>query len=624
MQVIVTGDAHGSKSATVPLLVYDGDCGFCRYWVRYWQRLTGNRVDYAPWQSVAVQFADIPRERFAASIVLIRPDGARAFGAEAAFRVLQIAGDGAWLALYQALPPFRWLAERAYALTARHRVLAGRVSRLLWGVERIPTSYDFVSASFRRLIGVLYCCAFASLAGQVVGLVGDQGILPADEYFAAARSHFGGNALLELPSLFWFVSGDAWLVGVCIAGAVGGLLLAFGCCEFVLLPPLYLLWLSLFYAGQEFMHFQWDLLLLEAGFLALLLALRAPFAQVLGRLLLFRFMFLSGWVKLASGDPTWWHLTALEYHFETQPLPTPLAWYAHHLPAPVLAAATGATLAIELVMPFLLWLPRRPRQLAGLSFVLLQASILLTGNYNYFNLLTLALCLFAFDDAAFARLRRRHGAIGRETTRVQPAWRRVPLAAASLVVATLAISDVVLQTTGHDPAGPVATLARMLAPWRIVNAYGVFANMTTERDEIVIEESRDGRVWLPCEFRWKPGDPARGLEVNIPHQPRLDWQMWFAALGPVEQSPWFERLLLRLLEGSPAVAALFANVPYRDPPPIWVRATLYQYRYTTPAERTATGATWIRTALGLYYPQVRLSDLGAGSGAGLRPAAPAP
>lgn len=366
----------------------------------------------------------------------------------------------------------------------------------------------------------------------------------------------------------------------------------------------WLAYLSLFYAGQVFTTFQWDLLLLEAGFLAVFLPGAGPRLPVLlYRWLLFRFMFGAGFVKIASGDPSWRDLSALEYHFETQPLPTVLAWYAHHLPDALLRAATAATLAIELVLPFAVFMPRQPRLVAAGAFIVLQLAILATGNYNYFNLLTLLLCLFLFDDRALGRLA--PGVLARGVPR--PASGRWTPARAATVGAALLVLPVSAIGFGEQLALARAPAwlrwpAELLAPLRITSTYGVFAVMTTTRHEIVVEGSDDRREWRPYRFRYKPGDPQRAPPWNVPHQPRLDWQMWFAALGDANREPWFERLLERLLEGSPPVLALLEGAPFDDRPPRYVRASLYRYRFSTPEERAATGAWWQREAAGVYYP----------------------
>jgi hypothetical protein len=356
------------------------------------------------------------------------------------------------------------------------------------------------------------------------------------------------------------------------------------------------------------MGFQWDLLLLEAGFLALLLSMATKPGIWLLRWLLFRFMFLSGAVKLLSGDPTWANLSALSYYFQTEPLPTPLAWYVHHLPHAVLTAATVATLFIELILPFLIFFPRRLRFVAAFGIVLLQVVILLTGNYAFFNLLTMALCLVLFDDAALRR------ALPVQVTQfvqhyvrdIQP--RKIVSSAVGafglLIVFTGLVQLNAVVNSRISPFG--AWVLGEIAPLRIVNTYGLFAVMTTTLPEIIVEGSDDGVQWREYGFKYKPGDVMRRPRWNAPHQPRLDWQMWFAALGTASENPWFSRFLQRLLENSPEVTALLGSNPFPRKPPLYVRALLYDYRYSTPEEKKATGAWWVRQPEGIYYPAITL------------------
>jgi len=307
-----------------PVLIYDGDCGFCGYWARYWQKLTGERVAYRPYQEVAAHYPAIPLADFQRAVQFITPDGGRASAAEASFLTLSHArGKGVWLWLYRRLPGFAPLAERAYAFTAAHRPAFFRISQLLWGRNHEPPRYELVSFLFLRGFGLIYLAAFLSFAVQAQGLIGSHGILPLAELTDAVAASAGRERFWLMPMVFWWSSGDTAIRLVCWAGVVFSLLLICNLLPRLSLVLLYVLYLSLLYAGQVFMTYQWDTFLLEGGFLALVLSLaRMPGIWLL-RWLLFRFMFMSGVVKLLSGDPTWWDLSALSYHFETQPLPTP-------------------------------------------------------------------------------------------------------------------------------------------------------------------------------------------------------------------------------------------------------------------------------------------------------------
>ena len=583
-----------------PLLLYDGDCAFCVYWVRYWQRLTGSRIEYHPYQELVDQIDGLSVEECRRAVQLIMPDGRRWSGARASFEVLRHGGSGVYAAAYAHSDRFARKAERMYAFVAGQRARAFVAARLLWGSERHPARYDCAARVFVRTIALIYLAAFASLATQVIGLLGHDGILPAGDLLDAAARAWPDDAWFQLPTVFWWTHDDQVLRGVCVAGVVAAAIAAIGRLVTPMLLLCYTLYLSLYAVGQDFLAFQWDLLLLEAGFLSLWLALPGAVVPFLFRLLLFRFMFLSGCVKLLSGDPSWSTLAALDFHYETQPLPTPLAWYAHQLPAWFDRACTAALFVVELALPFLIFTPRRPRMLAAGGILLLQACIVLTGNYNFFNLLTMALCLFLFDDA---QLRRGHVRQPPQSPRL---GLRVALMAMVAVVLLHNAFYLALPFAGRAMPAVLSSVLTPFAPFRIVNGYGLFAVMTTTRREIEIEGSRDGRAWLAYEFRDKPGDPQGPLRWIIPHQPRLDWQMWFAALANADSSPWFGNLLLRLLQNAPAVTALLRHNPFADEAPRYVRALLYEYHFTSRAERRDSGRVWRRELLGLYYPPTRL------------------
>jgi predicted DCC family thiol-disulfide oxidoreductase YuxK len=591
------------------VLIYDGDCQFCGYWAHYWQELTGDAVSYRPYQEAAEQYPAIPVADLQRAVQYIAPDGQRASAAEASFLTLSHApAKGVWLTLYRRLPGFGALAEFAYAFTAAHRPAAYRVSLWLWGRNYRPPQYDLASFLFLRLFGLIYLAAFVSFGVQAQGLIGSHGILPLHELLAGVADRVGPERFYLMPMVFWWSSSDLAIQLVCWSGAGLSLLLVANLLPRVSLFLLYILYLSLLYAGQDFMTYQWDVFLLEGGFLALIMSLARTPGLWLLRWLLFRFMFMSGVVKLLSNDLSWWNLSALAYHFFTQPLPTPLAWYAAHLPAPALRVATGAMFVVELVLPFLIFCPRRLRFVAALGILLLQSCIVLTGNYNWFNLQTMLLCVLLFDDAALRKI------LPRAVTRLAVhAGQNAPGNALRIGAGVLALLIVFCSLVqmdmrfGGSPPAIAQTIDRCVEPLRIVSGYGLFSVMTTQRDEIVIEGSNDGIEWREYEFRYKPGDVARRPPWNDPHQPRLDWQMWFAALDDPRRLPWFPRFLEKILRNEPAVMRLMAKNPFPDKAPKYVRAHFYDYTFSSTVEK-AGGVWWDRRSLGLYFPVVRLKD----------------
>jgi predicted DCC family thiol-disulfide oxidoreductase YuxK len=614
-----------------PLMLFDGTCHFCRRWIERWREATADRIDYEPLQEHSGRFPEVPREEFERAVKLIETDGRVFSGAAAVFQSLSYARRGDWLKwLYDRAPGVAPVTETAYAIVAKHRQLASAATRLLWGDDVRRSTYFIARRSFLRAVGIIYFIAFVSLWVQVDGLIGSDGILPVGDYLAAAKEQLGSRAFLLLPTLSWLNSSNAFLHFLCGAGAFISLLLIAGVAPVLSLAALFVFYLSLTVAGQTFLSFQWDILLLETGFLAIFFAplqwwpkrdTEAPVPRVglfLLKLLLFKLMLMSGIVKLTSGDDSWWNLTALDYHYWTQPLPTVLGWWADQHPEWLKKLSVAFTLAVEVIVPFFIWAPRRLRLIACALLVLLQVGIALTGNYAFFNLLTAALCLLLIDDVAW-RFRRKAGrqsversgpAFGSTESRSTGlrvfAW--IPAAFAGLLVPMNAWLIFSAFKPEASPPRIVAALDDLVQPFHIANGYGLFRVMTKTRPEIVIEGSSDAVDWKPYAFKWKPGDLSRAPRWVEPHQPRLDWQMWFAALGDYRRNRWFVQLLVQLLQNSPAVTRLLEGNPFPQAPPRYIRATLYQYRFATAAEHRATGAWWTRDEQGPYCPVVSLHE----------------
>jgi lipase maturation factor 1 len=600
-------------------LIYDGECKFCARWVERWRATTGDRVRYITSREAVQEFPEITEQQSNEAVQWVGANGERLSGSPAIFAALATssAGGRTLLSLYREKPWFARLADVGYGAVARNRIFFSRLTQLFWGADvRVPT-FAISAWLFLRLLGLVYLLAFVSYWVQLVGLSGERGILPAAEFFDRAREVLGESAFLQFPSVCWFGASDRALHAWCGAGIIAAIVLIIG---FVPLPCLIFLWfdyLSLTIAGQLFYQYQWDILLLEAGFMSILLApisLRLgrptdppPAARFLVVWLLFRFIFSSGVVKLTSGDPAWTNGTALEYHYFTQPLPTPLAWFAQQLPSSWQAISVWTMFAVELVLPFLLFGPRRVRLFAAVGIAALQLLIALTGNYGFFNLLTLVLCLMCVDDAVWRQLMPASWRVDRE--RGRPARfvpRRFVLAG---VVAIVLLSLVPLAAAFRRPMPllePLMMAYEAVAPFRTINGYGLFAIMTKERREILVQGSEDGVSWKAYTFRFKPGDPRRAPPWVAPYMPRLDWQMWFAALGRVEQNPWFLRFLERLLEGSPTVSNLLEENPFPDNPPRFVRALSDRYTFTTMAEGRRTELWWNVEPAAIYLPAVSL------------------
>ena len=603
-----------------PLLIFDGTCHFCRRWIERWRELTASAIDYSPSQEVAERFPEIPPEAFERSVQFIETDGTVFSGAEAVFRSLGQNRRRQWMIwCYKHVPGFSAVTEATYRLVARNRRFSSFFTRLFWGEDVRRPTYTRSRTWFLRSLGGIYLIAFLSLWMQVDGLIGQNGILPIAGYLSAVREQVGGSVPFLLPTLCWLDSSNAFLHFLCGAGALLSVAMMAGFAPAISLVLLFVFYLSLTVAGQTFLNFQWDILLLETGFLAIFFApfrwrLNSdrngpfpPIGQFLLKLLLFKLLLMSGVVKLTSGDDSWWDLTALNYHYETQPLPTVLGWWAHQGPEWTRKFSTFFVLFVECVIPFFIWAPRRLRHAACALLIFLQVMIALTGNYCFFNLLTIALCLLLIDDAVFPNSE------GRASARPKLLLRAVRLewAAIAVLLVTLPLNAAHIFSAFKPEAiwpRPVYALYGYIQPFRIVNGYGLFRVMTKSRPEIILEGSSDGIDWLPYEFHWKPGDPNQPPHWAAPHQPRLDWQMWFAALGTYRHNPWFVRLTKELLENNPEVTRLLAHNPFPNKPPLFVRSTVYDYHFTSVPEHRATGAWWKREERGEYLPTVSLRD----------------
>lgn len=465
--------------------------------------------------------------------------------------------------------------------------------------------YQLISALFLRLLGVIYLVAFASLGVQIEGLAGSEGILPIVEKFTQLSMEPGVGKYLQFPTLFWIDASDRALTGATVAGCLAAVLIIINLLPRSALIAAFVLYLSLYHASQPFLNFQWDGLLLEAGFLAIFLNPRSRIIIFLFRWLLFRLRFMSGLSKLTMQDPSWIGLTALNTYFEVQPLPTPLAWYANQLPEWILKSATAATLVIELLVPLMMFLPRRWRFAAAWITILWQLLIIFTSNHNWINFLTIILCLFLFDDRALQRVLPK----SLQTLFSQQSFPVAYSHPASHIAVTVLAGFILLASAFHfrelitleRVSGYPGILIKYAETYRVINKYHVFPTMKAERFELELLGSIDGKEWKNYRFKYKPGDPSQRPKVVLPHQPRLDWQMWFVTLHPIHM-PWFHQFLLALLENSPTVTALLEENPFPDSPPQYIRVYAWRYQFTDFDEREKTGNWWKREYLGPFSP----------------------
>ena len=480
-----------------------------------------------------------------------------------------------------------------------------------------PGSHVLVRFLFRRGLAVVYLVAFLVAARQFRPLAGEDGLLP-------IGPRLERRSFREAPGLFQFVRSDrtlgvaAWLgVGLSVL-ALLGLPARLGTIPAVVVwGLLWLLYLSFVNAGGAFYGFGWESMLLETGFLAMFLGgadVATPLlVVVLLRWTLFRNMFGAGLIKL-RGDDCWRDLTCMEHHYETQPMPNPVSWFAHHLPLSVHRAAVVVNHVVELAVPFLYFAPQPFAAIAGVATILFQAWLSLTGNFSWLNFLTAVLAVTTLSD----------GVIGA----VLPveAWTVAPVPA-PLWAAVLALTALVVVLSVRPVRNMVSSNQAMNAsydPLHLVNTYGAFGSITRTRYEVVVEGTDEATItreteWREYGFPGKPDDPSKRPPIVAPYHHRLGWQLWFAAMSPSpRRHPWFHRLLSKLLVGEDAARSLLRRDPFPDEPPEHVRAVRYRYRFTTPTERRETGDWWVRERVGTYVPPVSEGELGR-SGPGVIP-----
>lgn len=461
-----------------------------------------------------------------------------------------------------------------------------------------------------RGLGLVYLVAFLSLAVQVLPLLGAAGLTPAADYLDGLRDRDG--ITLDLPTIFWFWASDGALQGLAWVGVGLSVAVVLGVTNAFVQMALWLLYLSFAHVGQVWYGYGWEILLLEAGFLSIWLCPwrsidafdpRAPPPLpilLLYRWLVFRLMLGAGLIKL-RGDGCWRDLTCLDFHFETQPIPNPLSWWFHHLPPSIHAFMVGWNHVVELIVPWLCFGPRWARRIAAVVIVQFQLTLILTGNLSFFNHLTIVLCVALLDDELLVRLlgvRVRVRSLAASAVAVSSRARAVFIGAVAVFLALLGVRPAL------NLLSPGQRMNGSFDAWHLVNTYGAFGSVGRERYEVIVEGTRDGVEWRAYEFPCKPGDPGRRPCVISPFQPRLDWQIWFAAQQEPSENLWLVHLLYGLMRGTPEVTALLAGNPFPDGPPVIVRAELYQYRYTAFGEP----GWWARERVGTYIRPLTIDD----------------
>jgi len=430
--------------------------------------------------------------------------------------------------------------------------------------------------------------------------------LPLTEHLDLSFQQRGYQAFLYLPTLFWINSSDTALQLVAYAGCLFSTTLFLGYQKRKTLVLLFILYLSLFHAGQTFLTFQWDTLLLEAGFLAIFLTAGPSHLLIfLYHWLLFRLRFMSGLSKLLTDDPSWANLTTLNYYFETQPLPHTGAWYFHQLPEWILQAGVVFTFFTELIVPFFIFLPRKFRIFAAVITIFMQLLIIATSNHNWINILTIVLCLFLLDDRIIRKILPAFllpNNLLPDKIKKHRTHKKITYALP--VIAVLIISSSVAVFLKMTVASKIPVLITqstvIIRSWGIGHAFHIFPTMQTERHELQIEGSYDGKEWKSYQFKYKPGPLQQRPAFIVPHQPRLDWMIWFVPPQHAEFMYFFDRFITKLEQGSAEVSALLEHNPFSEKPPKFIRVQVFQYKFTNFEERRQTGNWWKYKYLGLF------------------------
>jgi hypothetical protein len=602
-----------------PLLIYDGECGFCKKVAERILFLSNHTISILPFQEAPLidkeeldkeekggdgkekerTFLPIRKEDAEKEVYLfLSPTtffrGARAFLELSRWGI----GDPFFLFLYTRWEGLALFSEKLYQWVARHRHFAGRITHLLFGDSFLPPGYRRTIRILLASLSIVYCFAFLSLLVQARGLYGNDGIFPVVEYFSFLRKN--GVRFSDLPSLLWLSPHYSTLTFLLFGGIIVSILSLFYP-HFFFYLLLFLFYLSVVNGGWIWMNFQWDYLLLEGGFLAVVVSLfrkewdRYGFFLLLPfRALLFKLLFLSGIRKILGGDPSWKDLTALTYHFFTQPLPHSGTIFFHHLPVPILKGGVLFTYFVECLLPFFAFSPWFLRRFLFFGNLLFQILLILSGNFGFFNYLTIALSFSLFTDRSLPLF---------SPPSLPPSSRLGKKRALLAIVVYLTVGEIVSSSWEPKPF-PMQTLFHPLIKINALNRYGLFVHMTKDRLEIVFEGSRDGVHFLPYPFRYKPWKEDTISPILPFHMPRFDWQLWFASLSTCFKERWVYRVLLGLKENEEGTLSLFDGNPFSTYPPAVVRARIIRFRFTSLKTFLQSGKYWETEDLGLFCPPV--------------------
>lgn len=471
---------------------------------------------------------------------------------------------------------------------------------MMWTTE----DYTLIAWLFPRLLGFIYFFAMGALYFQIKGLLGKNGILPISRYLELGRLHYSPHCYWMIPSIFWIDAGDRMLIATVMMGLALSIGLILGIYPPLMILLLYVLYLSIVSTGQDFLGFGWEGFLLEVTAHAFFLSLTVIpnlFVFLSVNFLLFRFHFQAGAVKLQSQDRSWRNLTAIAYHYETQPLPNTIAWYIHKFPLWFHQLSTCMMFIVELLIPFAIFGSHTLRAAVFIPFFGLQYFIWLTGNFSYLNYLTVVLCTILLSNSFLIPL-------GFQSLHYQGGTHWISDLFLSLCGGLLLALQIIRFIHHFFPIQLFGRILDKVAPFHLANRYGIFAIMTTKRYEVMIEGSHDGLEWKEYAFKYKPSEINRRPRRISPYQPRIDWQAWFLPFTSFYSEAWFQNFLFHLLKGSPEVLSLLRVNPFPEDPPKYMRVLLYEYKFTSFREKKETGCWWKRTLVGQYSPIVSLKN----------------
>lgn len=467
-----------------------------------------------------------------------------------------------------------------------------------------------------RFTGLVWFAAWLSAAQQFIPLVGHDGLLPADLLVKQALERYESPWALfwEMPSIFWFHCSDPMILAVTWTGVILSLVVLCGYANAIIMFVLWALYMSLLPIGQEWLSYGWDIQILETGFLGIMLCplldprpfpKKAPPVLIiwLYRWLIFRIMLGAGLIKW-RGDACWRDLTALYFHYETQPVPNPLSPLLHSMPKWFHQAGVAWNHFIELIVPWFGFVGRWPRHIAGLLMSSFMVILIFSGNLSFLNWLTIIPCLTCFDDSFWKRVLPK--ALLRRAERAAEGSQRTPLS--HWITSCLYAAAVAWLSWGpvKNLVSSEQAMNTSFDRLHLVNTYGAFGTVDRERFELVFQGT-DSAVadlmadWKDYEFKAKPTDPMRRPVIISPYHYRLDWAAWYPWHRIPGRNQWVPNFIWKLLHNDPVALSLIANNPFPDAPPKYIRVLVYRYKFAPWGN--ADGAWWTREREGTHiYP----------------------